>query len=209
VREREARTVAEEDAGQSARFGLREIPVPGASVSSSSANTHGAASTDGHVDREFRPYERHWEDFPTGTFVRTRGMTVTETHIVNWANLAGDWLPLHVDHHASAQTPFRSVIAHGPLTIALSLGLVIQSGFFGDSVIAWLGLDEVRLPRPVLPGDTIYVHAEVIEHVETSKSHRGRIALRYTVRNQREETVLTFVSGFLMHRLHAGEGLAT
>jgi itaconyl-CoA hydratase len=201
--------VAEADAGQAANVGLREVSTHGGPVSSTPAHTHGEPSTDGQVDREFRPYERSWEDFPAGTFVRTRGMTVTETHIVNWANLAGDWLPLHVDHHASAQTPFRSVIAHGPLTIALSLGLVIQSGFFGDSVIAWLGLDEVRLPRPVLPGDTIYVHAEVIEHVETSKSHRGRIAVRYTVRNQREETVLTFISGFLMHRLHDGEGLAT
>ena len=149
---------------------------------------------------EFRPYDRFWEDFPLGTFVTTRGMTITETHIVNWANLAGDWLPLHVDHHASAQTPFGSVIAHGPLTIALSLGLVIQSGFFGDSVIAWLGLDEVRLPRPVLPGDTIGVRAEVIEHAETSKPSRGRIRVRYDVTNQRDEQVLTFLSGFLMHR---------
>ncbi|MFP4311344.1 MAG: MaoC/PaaZ C-terminal domain-containing protein [Nitriliruptoraceae bacterium] len=149
---------------------------------------------------EFRPYDRAWEDFPLGTFVRTRGMTVTETHIVNWANLAGDWLPLHVDHHVSATTPFGSVIAHGPLTIALSLGLVIQSGFFGDSVIAWLGLDEVRLPRPVLPGDTISVGAEVVEHVVTSKPHRGRISLSYDVRNQRDEVVLTFRSGFLMYR---------
>ncbi len=159
-------------------------------------------------DLEFRPYERHWEDFPPGTFVRTRGMTVTETHIVNWANLAGDWLPLHVDHHTSAMTPFRSVIAHGPLTIALALGLVIQSGFFGDSVVAWLGLDEVRLPRPVLPGDTIYVHAEVAEQHETSKPHRGRIVLRYDVTNQRGEQVLTFLSGFLMHRLHAATDAA-
>jgi itaconyl-CoA hydratase len=150
--------------------------------------------------REFQPYNRRWEDFPQGTFVRTRGMTVTETHIVNWANLAGDWLPLHVDHHVSADTPFGSVIAHGPLTIALSLGLVIQSGFYGDSIIAWLGLDEVRLPRPVLPGDTIYVLAEVVEHVLTSKPNRGRIAVAYDVRNQRDEQVLTFRSGFLMHR---------
>lgn len=158
---------------------------------------------------EFRPYDRVWEDFPQGTYVRTRGMTITETHIVNWANLAGDWLPLHVDQHVSAQTPFGSVIAHGPLTIALSLGLVIQSGFFGDSVIAWLGLDEVRLPRPVLPGDTIYVRAEVIEHAETSKPHRGRIKVHYDVTNQRDEQVLTFLSGFLMHRRAVEGGAAS
>ena len=149
---------------------------------------------------EFRPYDRYWEDFAEGMHLRTRGMTITETHIVNWANAAGDWLPLHVDHHSSADSPFGSVIAHGPLTLSLALGLVIQTGFFGDAVIAWLGLDDVRLPRPALPGDTIYVNARVAEHVPTSKPERGRLRLEYEVVNQREETVMTFSSGFLVRR---------
>jgi itaconyl-CoA hydratase len=168
-------------------------------------NSSGAAIAVGDVPErlEFRPYDRFWEDFPAGTFLRTRGMTITETHIVNWANLAGDWLPIHVDHHVASETPFRSVIAHGPLTLSLSLGLVIQSGFFGDAVIAWLGLDEVRLPKPVLPGDTIYAHITVVEQVPTRKPNRGRVTLSYDVRNQRDETVLTFTSGFLMHRRDA------
>lgn len=186
--------------------GRSSVATTGRTVSPPVQAVADSRAVDGHglEERlEFRPYDRHWEDFPRGTFVRTRGMTITETHIVNWANLAGDWLPLHVDHHVSAQSPFRSVIAHGPLTIAVALGLVIQSGFFGDSVLAWLGLDEVRLPRPVVPGDTVYVHAEVVEHLETSKPHRGRIVVRYDVTNQRDEQVLTFLSGFLMHRLDA------
>lgn len=149
---------------------------------------------------EFRPFDRFWEDFTTGSSVRTRGMTVTETHIVNWANLAGDWLPIHVDHHTSGQTPFGGVIAHGPLTLALSLGLVIQTGFFGDAVIAWLGLDEVRLPAPVHPGDTITAVATVAEQVPTSKPERGRIRLAYEVATQDGRTVLTFSSGFLLRR---------
>lgn len=196
--------MAADAGGDGQQDGRSSVATTGRRVAPAVQAVADAQAVDGYAPQEqleFRPYDRHWEDFPRGTFVRTRGMTITETHIVNWANLAGDWLPLHVDHHASAQTPFRSVIAHGPLTIAVALGLVIQSGFFGDSVIAWLGLDEVRLPRPVVPGDTIYVHAEVVEHLETSKPHRGRIAVRYDVTNQRDEQVLTFLSGFLMHRL--------
>jgi itaconyl-CoA hydratase len=164
-------------------------------------------SGDGQADRgrtspnlEYRAYDRYWEDFAPGTHLRTRGMTITETHIVNWANMAGDWLPLHVDHHVSERTSFGSVIAHGPLTLSLALGLVIQAGFFGDAVIAWLGLDEVRLPRPVLPGDTIYVNVTVVERVPTSKPARGRVTLGYEVVNQREELVLSFRSGFLLRR---------
>lgn len=195
-------------------FGVRPLgrggTVDRSATGTGAASGNGAATateTIGGVDPdlEFRPYDRRWEDFPTGTHLTTRGMTVTEAHIVNWANLAGDWLPIHVDHHMAEQTPFGSVIAHGPLTLALALGLVIQTGFFGDSVIAWLGLDEVRLPRPVLPGDTIHAEVSVAEHAATSKPHRGRIALAYDVRNQRDETVLTFSSGFLMHRREPAE----
>jgi itaconyl-CoA hydratase len=150
---------------------------------------------------EFRPYDRWWEDFDEGLVIRTRGMTVTESHIVQWANFAGDWLPLHVDQHASARTDFGSVIAHGPLTLALSLGLVIQTGCFGDAVIAWLGLDEVRATAPVRPGDTIQVEAAVTHHRPSrSKPDRGAATLAYTVRNQDDVVVMTFTSGFLMRR---------
>jgi itaconyl-CoA hydratase len=177
-----------------------DAAVGGVAPSSDGSSNDGSSRDVTHAELEFRPYDRHWEDFPVGTFLLTRGMTITETHIVNWANMAGDWLPIHVDHHTAAQTPFRSVIAHGPLTLSLALGLVIQSGFFGDSVIAWLGLDEVRLPKPVLPGDTIRARVTVVEQLPTSKPHRGRVTLAYDVTNQRDETVLTFRSGFLMHR---------
>lgn len=149
---------------------------------------------------EYRPYDRYWEDFAEGMHLQTRGMTVTEAHIVNWANLAGDWLPLHVDQHAAAQSAFKSVVSHGPLTLALALGLVVQTGFFGDGVIAWLGLDEVRAARPVFPGDTIYVSVVVLDHVLTSKPGRGRLRLRYEVLNQHDEVVMTFTSSLLVRR---------
>lgn len=170
-------------------------PAPGTMVSPATHDGVDSGSVDGP---EFRPYDRYFEDFTVGTHLTTRGMTVTETHIVSWANLAGDWLPLHVDQDASARTPFGSVIGHGPLSLALSLGLVIQTGFFGDAVIAWLGLDEVRATAPVFPGDTIHVVARVTEQEPTRRPERGRVTLAYDVRNQRDETVMTFTSGFLM-----------
>ena len=99
--------------------------------------------------------ERSWESFATGDCYRTESITVTETHVVGWAGLTGDWVPLHVDAEYAATTDFGQRIAHGPLTLALALGLVTRTGIFGMSVLAWLGLDNVRLPRPVLLGDTI------------------------------------------------------
>ena len=108
-------------------------------------------------------YAKYWEDFPEDLTFETRGITVTETHIVVWSMVAGDWLPIHVDREFTAQTAFGEPIAHGPLTLSLALGLVTQSGIYGDSIIAWLGLDEVRLPAPVRIGDTIRVHGIVEE----------------------------------------------
>ena len=151
----------------------------------------------------FDPYTRHWEDFVTGTRLTTRGITVTEAHIVQWSMLGGDWLPIHVDHSYAASTPFGGIIAHGPLTMGLALGLVVQSGFFGNAVIAWLGMDEVRFPLPVHVGDTIRTELEVTQQVATRRPERGRIVAAYDVQNQRDDTVLTFTSGFLLHRREA------
>jgi len=186
----------------------RTAAMNGAAPTPPDAPSDGApAGSDGVAGPEFRPYDRYFEDFVVGTHLTTRGMTVTETHIVSWANLAGDWLPLHVDQDASSRTPFGSVIGHGPLSLALALGLVIQTGFFGDAVIAWLGLDAVRATAPVLPGDTIHVVARVTEQEPTRRPERGRVTLAYDVRNQRDEQVMTFTSGFLMRvRRPAGDG---
>jgi acyl dehydratase len=142
--------------------------------------------------------ERSWESFALGDSYRTESITVTETHVVTWAGLTGDWVPLHVDAEYAAASEFGERIAHGPLTLALALGLATRTGIFGKAVLAWLGLDEMRLPRPVRLGDTIHVLVSVRERRPTSKAGRGIVVLDYTVRNQAEETVMTFVSTFLL-----------
>jgi acyl dehydratase len=144
--------------------------------------------------------DRAWESFAVGDAVETERITVTEAHVVGWAGLTGDWVPLHVDAQYAATTSFGERIAHGPLTLALALGLVTRTGIFGDAVVAWLGLDEVRLPMPVRFGDTIYVRADVVESRPTSNPDRGLAVLAYTVNNHRDDVVMTFRSSFLLRR---------
>lgn len=139
-----------------------------------------------------------WESFELGRVIRSDAVTVTETHVVNWASLTGDWVPLHMNAEYAAETPFGERIAHGPLTLALALGLIVRTGVFGDAVDAWLGLDEVRLPLPVKFGDTIDVEVEVRERRLTSRPGRGLVVLSYTVHNQRREVVMTFTSTFFL-----------
>lgn len=141
---------------------------------------------------------RTWESFVLGERIESARITVTEAHVVNWASLTGDWVPLHMDAEYAAATSFGERIAHGPLTFALALGLITRTGVFGDAVVAWLGVDGLRLPAPVLFGDTVRVSVEVAESRPTSKPDRGLTVLAYIVRNQRDETVMTFTSSFLL-----------
>lgn len=69
-----------------------------------------------------------------------------------------------------------------------------------DAVIAWLGVDDMRVPAPVFIGDTVHLEAEVVELRETKKPEQGYCRMRYDVFNQRDELAMTFDMKFLMHR---------
>ena len=98
---------------------------------------------------------KYGDDFPLGAVYTTARITVTETHIVNWAGLTGDFYPLHMDKVYAEATAFGERLAHGPMIFALAVGLVAQAGFAEDAVIAWLGADNMRMQAPVRIGDTI------------------------------------------------------
>ena len=144
--------------------------------------------------------KKYWEDFNVGDKVTTLAITVTEAHLVNWAGLTMDFYPLHMDEEFAKKTDFGGRIAHGPLTFAMAVGLVGMTGIFEDSITAWLGVNNMRIPAPVKVGDTIRAEAEVKEKRETKNPKRGVVVFVYTVRNQREETVMSFDYILMMHR---------
>ncbi len=144
--------------------------------------------------------DKYWDDFSVGERVRSAGITVTEAHVVAWAGLTMDFYPLHMDKEYAARTSFGERVVHGPLTFALAVGLMGLTGYARDAVIAWLGVDDMRLPGPVKIGDTIRLAAEMVELRETKKPDQGYARMRYEVVNQRDEMVMTFDMKFLMHR---------
>lgn len=138
------------------------------------------------------PVSRRFEDFSVGDYVKTRGRTVDIGDITTFSGLTGDHYPLHTDHEYAAGTQFGARIAHGPLTFALAVGLVGMTGFYGDAVVALLGIDGLRAKAPVFAGDTIHVVATVIEANKNASGRTGAIKLGYSVRNQRDEEVMYF-----------------
>jgi acyl dehydratase len=142
---------------------------------------------------------KYGDDFKVGDLYTTGGITVTETHVVNWAGLTGDFYPLHVDREYAARSQFGERLAHGPMIFALAVGQVALAGFGEDAVIAWLGTDDMRMLVPVKIGDTIRVTVEVKETKTTSNPHKGIQVWRYTVINQRDETVMHFDYRMMFH----------
>jgi len=135
---------------------------------------------------------QYGDEYRIGDIYQTAAITVTETHIVNWAGLTMDFYPLHMDKEYAARTSFGERLAHGPMIFALAVGLVGMTGIGGTAVIAWLGADNMRMHKPVKIGDTIRVEVEVRDQRPTSNPGRGVQTWRYTVKNQRDEAVMTF-----------------
>lgn len=155
--------------------------------------------------REFvDPPERYFDDFRVGDVIVTRGRTVDVSDITQFAGLTGDHYPLHIDEELGKAGRFGGRIAHGPLTFALAVGLVGLSNFYGDAIVALLGIDKLRATKAVLPGDTIHVRAEATACESGENPKYGTLEMTYTVINQRDETVLQFVQTMLARRRPEG-----
>ena len=113
-------------------------------------------------------HSKYGDDFNVGDIYTTAAITMTEAHVISWAGLTMDFYPLHMDREYAARSQFGERLVHGPLIFAMSVGLVASAGFAGDSAIAWLGVDNMRMLAPVMIDDTITVKVEVIEQSPTS-----------------------------------------
>ncbi len=132
----------------------------------------------------------YYEDFPIGQQHVTRGRTITEADIVNFAGLSGDFVELHTNEEYAKKGPFGRRIAHGLLTLSISSGLMVQMNLVTDTVVAFYGIDKLRFTKPVYAGDTIRVTKKVVEAMEKGKV--GVITFETSVHNQNGELVLTY-----------------
>jgi acyl dehydratase len=146
------------------------------------------------------PQDKTFDDFALGDAVITRGRTVDIGDLTVFSGLTGDHYPLHVDEEAAKATRFGTRIAHGPLTFALAVGLVGMSGFYGNAITALVEIRSLRALKPVIPGDTLKVHAEVVELAAGTNPKYGTVHVNYSVRNQREEEVMVFLQIMLARR---------
>ena len=137
---------------------------------------------------------RYFEDWTEGEVVETRGATLTELQIIDFAMLY-DPQPMHIDKSYADTGPFDGLIASGFQTLSLAFRLFYDLGYLTHSNIIGVGLDEVRWTAPVRPGDTLRCRMEVLELKESrSKPDRGSMKFKITALNQHDVAVMNFHS---------------
>ena len=135
---------------------------------------------------DYRPRGMYFEEFAIDTEFVTMGRTVTETDIVNFAGISGDYNAIHTDAEFSKATPFGERIAHGLLGLSITTGLMMQLGVMDGTVIAFMGL-EWKFKAAVKIGDTIYAVGKVKQTKAMKALGGGIVVVELRVLNQKNE----------------------
>lgn len=120
------------------------------------------------------------------------GRTITESDIVSFACLSGDFNRLHVDAHYAGDGPYGQRIAHGLLVLSVLSGLTTQSAGYRALEPFVVALKDIacRFPKPTFIGDTIRVRISVLERALGSKLGRIAVTFRREAVNQCGEVVV-------------------
>jgi acyl dehydratase len=133
------------------------------------------------------PPGRYFEEFEVGEALETPARTITETDVVIFAGLSGDYNPLHTDAEFASETMFGERIAHGMLGLSIVSGLAWRTGFMEGTADALISV-ETKFRNPVKFGDTIRAKFEVKQKKEMKRLGGGFVTFNVVVLNQRDET---------------------
>lgn len=140
-----------------------------------------------------------YDDLTVGAYFRTGRITVTESHIVAFAGMSGDFFDVHMDDEFAREQGFPGRIAHGLLGLCLVDGLKNRAEAQLQAV-ASLGWNEWSFKAPILAGDSIAATIRIAEMRLTSSGDRGVVQLGFEVTNQHGVTVQSGRNALLMRR---------
>lgn len=131
-------------------------------------------------------FNKYFENYQIGETWFSKARTITETDVVMFAGLSGDWYPLHTDKEYAANTQFKQRIAHGMLILSVSTGLL---QFEPGAIVAFYGMENVRFKKPTFIGDTIHLEVKIIDSKEKDLN-TGIITAQVEIKKQTGETVV-------------------
>lgn len=147
------------------------------------------------MDLTYKPLGKYYEEFETNQQFVTPSRTITETDVVTFAWISGDWNPPHTDKVFAEKTSFKQRIAHGPLILSASIGLLFRTGVLDGTSMALLDTQWV-FKSPVFLGDTITCLVEVEAKKECKKLDRGVITFK--VKTYKQDKSLTGEGKFVI-----------
>ena len=143
--------------------------------------------------------EHYFDDLKVSDRFKSEPLNVTEKHLIEFAHKFDPQM-FHLSRKRAERTIFKGLIASGWQTAAMTMRLFVQTLNFAEGAIG-LGVDELRWPNVVRPGDVITVETEIV-HLRPSRSRPGYgiIRLRNVTTNQRGEIVQTMLASAMVSR---------
>ncbi|GAA3700669.1 MaoC family dehydratase [Zhihengliuella alba] len=121
---------------------------------------------------------------PGAVYEHRPGRTLTEADNVLFTTLTMNTQSLHLDAAWSRTQPFGQPLVNSMLTLSTLVGLSVAQLTQG-TIIGQLGLTDIRFPRPVFHGDTLYAETEIVEaRPSSSRPGQGVVTMKHTGRNQ-------------------------
>jgi len=116
------------------------------------------------------------EKFATGTY----HLTAEKIH-----EFASEYDPqfIHIDEEAAQEGPFGGIIASGWQTLAATMRLMALEKPFGGNPLIGMRIDNLKFAKPVVPGESVRVDAEVVDLKKSRTGERGYIAIRLDTKN--------------------------
>ena len=166
--------------------------------------TKGAAQTFDRV----HPFRKHFDEIQVGDTLVTHRRTITESDIVNFAGISGDFFYAHMDDIAARESIFEKRVAHGYFVLSAAAGLFVDPA--PGPVLANYGLDNLRFVKPVYAGDTIRVRLtckqKTAKETPPDVVPQGVVAWDVEVTNQDSEPVAVYTILTLVKRqVEAGD----
>nr|CCP89906.1 uncharacterized protein ydem [Staphylococcus aureus] len=128
-----------------------------------------------------------YDDFIVGETFKTKSLHITEEEIIQFATTF-DPQYMHIDKEKAEQSRFKGIIASGMHTLSISFKLWVEEGKYGEEVVAGTQMNNVKFIKPVYPGNTLYVIAE-ITNKKSIKKENGLVTVSLSTYNENEEIV--------------------
>lgn len=149
--------------------------------------------------------EHSFDDFKVGDHFKSEPLKVTEKEVIEFAHKFDPQM-FHLSRKRAERTIFKGLIASGWHTAAITMRLLVRTVNFAEGAIG-LGVDEVRWPNVVRPGDALTVATEIIDlRPSRSRPGYGIIRLRNVTKNQRDEVVQTMLASAMVPRRAENSG---